>query len=403
MRVLHVLPSLSARIGGPASNVVGASLALRAHGVGSTIFATDMAEAVSSKSRRRVTADELPEGADALDVRLFRAMWPQRLAFSPGMQRALGAEVARFDVVHIHMLFTHPQFAAYRAARRHGVPYVVSPCGALDPHLRGRSRLAKWVTDVAWQRDMLRHAAALHYKTSGEAMLAADLALAPREIIVPNGVRWDAYQHVPAGDAFRGRWLEGATGPIVLNAGRLSHKKGLDVLIRAFGRVARAHPDAWLVLAGPDDEGLEPSLRAAAEEAGVGGRVRFTGMLGGEEMRLALAAADVWALPSHTENFGVAIVEAMAAGLPVVITPEVNIAPGIREGRAGIVCEGTPEAFAAYIDALLRDAALRRMLGERAKAHARRYDWANVAPQWARMYEDIAGRPERPRTERHAA
>ncbi|MEX0750235.1 MAG: glycosyltransferase, partial [Dehalococcoidia bacterium] len=161
MRVLHVVPSLSMRIGGPAISVVEYALALRACGVESTIFATDMGEAVSSTTRRRVMPADLPDGADQLDVRLFRARWPYRLAFSPALGRAFDAAVPQYDAVHIHMLFTYPQFAAYRAARRHGVPYVVSPHGALDPHLRARSRAAKALTDRAWQRDMLENAAAL--------------------------------------------------------------------------------------------------------------------------------------------------------------------------------------------------------------------------------------------------
>lgn len=389
MKVLHVLPSLSARIGGPAISVVESALALRACGVESTIFATDMAEAVSAKRHRRVMPADLPAGADQLDVRLFAARWPYRLAFAPLMQRALDEAAPRYDVVHIHMLFMYPQFAAYRAARRYGVPYIVSPCGALDPHLRTRSRVAKALTDRAWQRDMLDGAAALHFKTSEEAALAADLGLRAPAIVVPNGVRCDAFDALPSGDAFRARYLDGHEGPVVLNLGRLSHKKGLDVLVRAFAIVAASRADAMLVLAGPDDEGLTPQLRALARQLGIGARVRFAGMLRGAEKLAALAAAGVWALPSHTENFGVAVVEAMAAGLPVVISPQVNIAREIAAADAGIVCERAPEAFAAHIIALLDDASRCASLGERARAFARRYDWWDVAPQLARMYEGV--------------
>ena len=394
MKVLHVLPSLSARIGGPAISVVESALALRALGVASTIFATDMAGAVSAKRHRRVMPADLPAGADRLDVRLFATRRPYRLAFAPSMQRALHDAVRRHDVVHIHMLFMYPQFAAYRAARRHGVPYVVSPCGALDPHLRTRSRVAKALTERAWQRDMLDGAAALHFKTDEEAALVADLGLRAPAVVAPNGVRCDAFGALPSGEAFRARYLGGHGGPVVLNLGRLSHKKGLDVLARAFAIVASRHPDAMLVLAGPDDEDLTPSLRALSRQLGIDARVRFTGMLRGDDKLGALAAAGVWALPSHTENFGVAVVEAMAVGLPVVISPQVNIAREIAEAGAGIVCERTPEAFAAQIIALLDDASTRVSLGGRARAFARRYDWSEVAPQLARMYASVAGRTE---------
>lgn len=391
MRVLHVVPSLSMRTGGPALAAVEYALALRNLGAASTIVATDMAGAISSRRQRRVMPADLPEGAEQLDVRLFPARAPHRLAFSPALAREVDAIVPQYDLVHVHMLFLHPQFAAYRAARRHGVPYIVSPHGALDPHLRARSRLAKRVTDVAWQRDMLRHARALHYTTAGEAMLAADATFGARGIVVPNGLRWAAFQRLPSGDEFRRRWLDGHQGPVVLNLGRMSHKKGLDTLILAFALVAREHSDARLVLAGPDDEGLTPSLQRVAREAGVASRVAFAGMLRGEAKLGALAAAGLWALPSHTENFGIAVVEAMAAGLPVVISPDVNIADGIRAADAGVVRDRTPRAFAAAIGELLRDPARRAAIGDRARAFARRYDWSNVGPQLARMYEDVVG------------
>jgi glycosyltransferase involved in cell wall biosynthesis len=158
-----------------------------------------------------------------------------------------------------------------------------------------------------------------------------------------------------------------------------------------------------LVLAGPDDEDLAPSLRALSRQLGIDARVRFTGMLRGDDKLGALAAAGVWALPSHTENFGVAVVEAMAAGLPVVISPQVNIARDVAAADAGIACKRTPEAFAAHIGALLDDETKRRALGESARAFARRYDWSRVAPQLADMYAQVAGKPRTVREAAHAA
>jgi glycosyltransferase involved in cell wall biosynthesis len=389
MKILHVVPSLSLRIGGPAVSVVGSAHALRDLGVESTVLTTDMAEAVSSKRRRRVMPADLPPGADSLDVRILPARAPYRLAFSPGLQREVDRIAPRYDVVHIHMLFMHPQFAAYRAARRHGVPYIVSPCGALDPHLRSRSRVVKAVTDRVWQRDMLDGAAALHFKSEAEAALVADMRLGPPHVVVPNGVEWSIYQRLPPPGEFLRKWSGGSKGPIVLSLGRLSHKKGLDVLIRAFAMVARQHEGARLVLAGPDDEDLAPSLRALATAEGVGASVVFSGMLAGVDKLAALAAADVWALPSHTENFGVAVVEAMAAGLPVVISPQVNIAHDVALAGAGVVCERTPRAFATEISALLCDSARRHALADRARSFARRYEWSAVAPQMVAMYERV--------------
>ena len=392
MRVLQVIPTLAARTGGPPTAVIESSRALQECGVETTIFATDMAEAASATYHARANASDLPEGAADLDVRLFPARWPRRLAFSPSMYAPLGQASRECDVVHIHSLFLFPQFAAFRQASARHTPYVVSPRGALDPHLRQRSRAIKAITDLLWQRRCLEGASALHLTSADERDLIPDIApLVPRRVI-PNGIRWSDYQRPPSGNAFRVRWLHGSGAPILMYLGRLSHKKRIDVLIRAFAIVAHEVPDAHLAIVGPDDEGLAPALRTLAEREHVAGRVVFTGMLQGEDKLSALAAADVWALPSMTENFGNAVVEAMAAGVAVVISPQVNIAADVKASGAGIVAERTPETFAAEIISLLGDDTHRLEIAERGRAFTRRYDWSIVGPKLAAMYEDIARR-----------
>jgi glycosyltransferase involved in cell wall biosynthesis len=390
MKVLHVIPSLSVRTGGPAVAVVDGALALRAHGIETTIIASDMAAPASSGDAARVTPADLPAGADSLDVRLFPAAWPRRMVFSPAMYRAVAAEARRSDVVHVHSLFLFPQFAAYRAARAAHVPHVVSPRGALDPYLRRRNPIVKAIADATWQRGLLEDAARLHLTSDEEAHQAR--AVAPRvpRAVIPNGVRWDAYGAMPSPDEFRRRCLAGSDAPLVMFLGRLSHKKGLDVLVRAFAIACREVPDALLAIVGPDDERLEWPLRALAASEGVEDRTVLTGLLTGEEKLAALAAADVWVLPSRGENFGNAVVEAMAASRACVISPEVNIAPEIAAEGAASIVPRTPEAFGAEIAALLRDAERRHALGASARAFARRYDWSSVGPRMADMYDEVA-------------
>ena len=390
MRVAHVIPGLATRTGGPAESVVQSALAVRDHGVDATVFTTDLAGPASAPGERPVSADELPEGTSELDVRLCPIRTPARLAFSPALFRELSSRLRDYDVVHIHSLFLFPQLAGYLHARRAPVPYLVSPCGALDPYLRSRNRLLKRAVDTLWQRRMLEGARALHYKTEEEARLVADLGLSPPPVIVPNGIRWADFASLPPRDEFRSGQLGNGAAPVVLTLGRLSHKKGLDQLIRAFALVRRMVADSRLVIAGPDDEGLAPGLAALARRLGVGDAVTFTGMLRGRAKRAALAAADVWALPSHTENFGLAVVEALAAGRATVISPAVNVAPDVVAAGAGIVAPAEPEAFAAEIASLLQDDHRREELGARAREFARRYDWSAVAPRWAEMYAQVA-------------
>jgi glycosyltransferase involved in cell wall biosynthesis len=228
----------------------------------------------------------------------------------------------------------------------------------------------------------------LHVTTAEEERLTADIAPGVARAVVPYGIHWRRFQQLPPPEAFRRRYLGGWPGPVVLNLGRIAAKKGLDVLVRALADV----PDARLVLAGPDDEGLRPSLERLAASTGVSDRVTFTGMLHAEERLAALAVADVWALPSHTENFGIAVVEAMAAGRTVVVSPGVNIAPDVAAADAGVVAVAEPRAWAATLASLLADAERREQFGVRAREFARRYDWSEVAPRWKSMYEEAAHR-----------
>lgn len=384
-----MIPVAGVRMGGPAVAVVQLSRALGTLGHHSEIWTSNTGSVPNATVRARLRPEDLPQGADEVPMRVFRARPPHRLLFAPGLGRALRHGVATFDVVHIHSLFLYPQLAASSHARRAGVPYVVAPCGALDPALRGRSRHVKRVTDVAWQRRMLDGAAAIHYKTGEERELTADLGYAAPAIVVPNGIDWDGFQRLPSGASFRAEHLGGHRGPVVTNLGRISHKKCLDVLIRAFADVRTHVPDAHLALIGPDDEGLGPELRGLAARLGVAEHVTFTGLLTGPARLSALAATDVWALPSTTENFGNAVVEALAAGLPAVLSPDINVATAAAAAGGAVVAERTPAAFATAITELLRSPERRAALGARARAFARRYEWPAVAPRMADAYAEL--------------
>src|SRR5436190_15854742 len=142
MRVLHVVPSLASRTGGPASFVVESCRALAPLGVESTVFTTTIAGPASSRSSR---SGDLPPAAEDLDVQSFPLGRPARLVRSPALGRALTDHAGEFDVVHVHSLYLYTTFAAGRAAAGAGRPYVITPHGALDPWIRRRGRLRKAV------------------------------------------------------------------------------------------------------------------------------------------------------------------------------------------------------------------------------------------------------------------
>lgn len=255
------------------------------------------------------------------------------------------------------------------------------------------------LTDRAWQRRMLRHAGAIHFTTAAEAELARDVTEGAPQWIVPNGIDLTRFQRAGDGLRFRAQQLGGYQGPIVLFVGRVAQKKGIDILMRSFA-VAIEDDDARLVIAGPDDEGLTGELRVLAGTLGISDRVAFVGGIYGDEHLDALAAADIWALTSHTENFGNAVVEAMAAGRAVLISSEVNLADDVARSAAGVVTGLGVEEVAARLRELMDDGGFRRTLELRARRFAAQFDWASVAPRLVEMFEHTVARHTGARSDR---
>jgi glycosyltransferase involved in cell wall biosynthesis len=393
VRVLSVVVGASVRTGGATAFAAEAAVATSHAGGQSRVFATDLALAPWGwmQRQRLIRPDELHPSLTATDFELFPARFPRRLARSPAMARALRTEVPASDVVHIHNLWQYPQYAAFRAAREAQVPYIVSPHGSLDPYLRRRGRLRKAVTSALWHRELLEGAALIHVTTGAEMRLIADIAPGVPRAIVPCAINTADFGSLPHPEEFRERHLAGYSGPLVVFLGRVTEKKGVDVLLRSFARVLERQP-ARLAVVGPDDGGQRPGLERLAEQLGIGSRVDFVGGLYGRDRLAALSAADVWALSSHTENFGIAVIEAMAAGCPVAISREVNLAEEVADANAGLIAEAEPHAFAAALLELLSDARQRRRLSQAARKLAAGYDWSQVTPRLMAMYREAIGR-----------
>jgi glycosyltransferase involved in cell wall biosynthesis len=380
MKILHVVPTYvpAWKHGGPIRSVHGLCKALAARGHQVTVFTTDVD-----------TGGAVPAGQavalDGVEVWYFPVGSPRRFYRSPQMGAALRQRISKFDVGHLHSVFLWPTSAAAREAEWAGVPYIVAPRGMLVPDLlrrRGRWRKAAWLRFV--ERRTLARAAGFHATAGLEAEEARKLGLPlPRVFVVPNGIDPEP----PPAEAPAAPVLALLAGPpFLLYLGRLSWKKGLDRLIPALARV----PDTVLAVAGNDEEGIRPRLEALAREAGVASRVVFLGPVDGADKAALLHGCTALVLPSYSENFGNAVLEAMAAGRPVAVTPEVGLAGVVRDERAGIVSEGDPILLGDALRALLTDPD-REAMGQRgADAVRRRFGWAAVAEQMEEVYREVA-------------
>jgi glycosyltransferase involved in cell wall biosynthesis len=331
MRILHVVPTYvpAWRHGGPIRAVHGLARALVARGHAVDVFTTNVHGdgLLDVPTDRRVAVD-------GVSVRYFPVAFPRRLYRSPALGRALREGVGGYDLVHLHSLFLWPTLASARAAERSGVPYVVSPRGMLVRDLvarRGRLRKTLWLR--AFEGHTLAHARALVVTSALEAQDARAFGIPlPPIVEVPNGI--DVAEFAERSEAPSPSVAEAlARAPLVLYLGRLSWKKGLDVLVAAM----QDAPGATLAIAGNDDENVRPALERLASERGLGARVLFLGAVDGADKVALLRGAAALALPSRSENFGNVVLEAMAVGCPVAVTPEVGLAPAVHESGCGIV------------------------------------------------------------------
>lgn len=307
-----------------------------------------------------------------------------------GLRSWLRSEVLVTDVVHIHCLHHYPGMVAAHTASRHGIPYVVSPHGELAPYHRRRKRLRKLVFYRLFESSGLDRAAAIHYTSRRELDGAASLRIQAPAVIVPAGVDPPEFERETLRGQFRARHPEIGSGLIVTFLGRLTHQKGLDLLVPAFAKVVERFPDCHLVVAGPSEDAYGRAIAGWVRDWNIGGHVTLTGFVGGREKASLLADTDVWVLPSREENFGIAIVEAMTYGLPVVVSENVGIQMEITAANAGVVVRLGVAELVVALSRLVSDANLRRTYGANAREFALgRFTWDAAAKQMLRTYEAI--------------
>lgn len=391
MRIIRVVPSLARSFGGPPRVAVESSIHLVAAGVDVTIFTTDAAHPAASERRSERSLADLVDGATTLDLRVYPLGRPDRLGFARGLRSGLAKELGRCDLMDVHGLWLYPSWAAAMEARSHRIPYVVWPHGALAPAVRARGRLRKAISSAVWHDRFLRDAAAWRVATPQEAEWTKRAWPNSRVFVVPNGLDFERFSHSVSRYEFRRLFLphEG-WHPALLALGRIAAIKGLDVAVEALAELVRSgFPNAVLYLVGPDSEGLGPSLRSRASELGVEDRLVLTGPLEGDMLLGALAAADVLLVPSHTESFGDALVEALASGLPAIVAPGVALGPSIASAGAGRATERTGHAFAVACTSLLADKAAYQSVRAAAVTFAARYSWSEVIPTFIEMYETV--------------
>lgn len=380
MRILHLCTSIDPQTGGPANVLAGLApvQATRGHDV------------------RIITADH-PARVGAVIDRL-RDMGPQAtahgpprgpMALGPGVLRATKAALLEgTDILHIHGLWQATPHTGARLARRHGKSYVIQPHGMLDPWSLQQGRVKKRVFLALIGRRDLNCAAALQYTTQTERELVAPMKLRPRPFVIPNGVDWSEFDPLPEPGRFRAAHDIGDR-PLIVFLSRLHYKKGLDLLLPAFAQ-ANLGPATTMALIGPGEPNYVKSLKRTAQCLGIADRITFPGMLSGQSRIEALVDADLVVLPSYQENFGIVVIEALAAATPVLISDQVNICREVEGAGVGTVSPCETQALSDRLGELLRHRPSLRARGAAGREWVRRtFRWDAIAAQVDDMYDAI--------------
>lgn len=381
MKLLNVLPTLDPAAGGPVEGVRQSAIVLAQLG--------HLVEAVT------LDAPDAPFLADApLPV---VALGPARgkYGYAPRAPAWLRQHAPGFDAVIVHGLWQFPGFATRRALHGLDVPYYVFAHGMLDPwfkHAFPLKHVKKWLYWPWGEYRVLGDARAVFFTTDEERLLARQsfwLYRARERVVSFGGI-------APPGDPARLRAHFLATYPtlaekrLLLFLGRVHPKKGCDVLLHAFAQVASSEARLHLVIAGTGDEQTVSQLHALARRLNLDQRITWTGLLQNDLKWGAFCAGEAFVLPSHQENFGVAVVEALASGTPVLISDKVNIWREVDADRTGFVAPDTLEGTLANLHRWLSlDARSRTDMRERARAaHAARFTINAHVHRLLRVLED---------------
>lgn len=314
-----------------------------------------------------------------------------------GVHRWLRRHIGEFDAVHIHALFSFSSVAAARSARRARVPYVVRPLGVLNRWgVENRRRLVKRWSLRYVERPILLHAAALHFTSEAEKREAIETV--PEAAGVPSAVIPLPVEVPRCSVGAKGFWDEfpaAREGQVILFLSRIDPKKGVELLLEVFQSICTRIADALLVIAGGGEAGYVRSLKLRAEQMGIDDRIIWTGFLAGERKAAAFAAATVFVLPSYSENFGIAAAEALAAGVPSVLSHQVGLADEVANAGAAIVTRCDVRELADAIELILCDDRIRNELATKAKAFVQSYySLEAVGEQLVTLYRRVINRAD---------
>jgi glycosyltransferase involved in cell wall biosynthesis len=329
----------------------------------------------------------VPVSQNGYQIYYFPCSPFRRYKFSLDLFTWLANRAKDYDIAHIHALFSPVSSISAFIARYRQLPYILRPLGTLDPADLQKKRQLKQIYANFLEKPNLAAAAAVHFTSQQECQTAERFNIKTKDIVIPLGVDFFDPQALPV----KGFELP-ENKPIILYMSRLDPKKGLDLLLPSLERLLEKGLDFHFVLAGgnPQDREYENRIKNQIERSILGKNTTITGFVTGEVKNSLLARADLFVLPSYYENFGIAVAEAMAAGIPVVISDRVDLHPAVAAAAAGWVTACQLEDLTNTLATAITNPEIRQQRGKNARDLVlNQYSWSAIAEQMLTVYQNL--------------
>jgi len=390
LNILHLTASVGRRSGGQGSVAIGLAQEQGRLGRQAAIWCLDASPSAAEVARE--------SGLEEERIVTYPVVGPSWVGFSPAMERAAASYSGEiYDVLHQHGIWMANSRATNCWRATFGRPTVVAPHGTLKEYALGRSAWKKRLAALAYEMRNLRAASCLHATSSAEAISLRRYGLTNPIAIIPDGVPETWLQGQGNADRFHSRFSIPSDWRLLLFLSRIHPVKGLPLLVEAMASIRRQLTGWQLVVAGPDEVGHRRELDLILERLEIGNWVRFIGPLFDSDKRDALAAADLFVLPTHSENFALVVAEALGTGVPVLTT---RGAPWeeLQSYSCGWWVDVNATAIRdALLDAIQRPKDELMAMGQRGKALvAEKYTWLQAARKSLQLYDWLLGRSERP-------
>lgn len=388
MKILMTIPAVGPVYGGTSKAVLELSQALGRAGVAVDVATTNL----NGETPLDVPTDRWVE-AEGYRIRYFAHAGGAKYVFNNALLNWLNTALDDYDLIHHNTIFAPMISLAAWHCRKRKKPYVMTPHGMLDAWALRYKAWKKKPYFACIEKPLLNAARGIQTITSIESGQVEKLGIRATPFLVPNGVHTET-DAAPATDELFFETFPHLKGKrIILFLSRIDPKKGLDRFVPAFARVRKTIPDAALVIAGPDLVNYKPVVEGFLAEHGCADAALFPGMLGGDLKRSALAAADLYILPSYSEGMSMSILEAMACGLPCVFTTGCGF-PEAGAARAARVVEPEIEPLAGAVADLLAQPDDARAMGDRARNFIEaNYTWRRAAEKMRAAYETMLAAP----------